>query len=110
MNNVIKFIFFMGLFISTTAHAGKVVLVEENHADISRDGITYVLDTYIVLLSQPYLIVIEREDGQPMDLEVAEDIAVEYIKPRGCTQPLKRLPKLDGRNEDNTKILIGVAC
>lgn len=85
-------------------------LVEENHAEIQQDGVTYILDSYIVLFEQPYYITLQRRDGQPVSLEQAEKIAIEYIKPRGCTEPPVRLPKLDRHNGDKSAWMIGINC
>lgn len=97
-------------FISTSAFAGNLVLVEENHAKIEKDSVTYIFDSYIVMFQQPYYILVQREDKKPMNLKQVEPIAIEYILPRGCTVPLKRRPDLDRHNENNTKLIIGVAC
>lgn len=96
--------------ISGVALAKNLVLVEENHAEIESDGVTYVLDSYIVMFEQPYYILVQRKDNQAVNPDVAEDVAIEYILPRGCTVPLERRPDLDRRNEDGTKLIIGVAC
>lgn len=94
-----------GIHIAANLHR-----VDENHAEIERDGATYILDSYIVLFQQPYYITLHRGDGQPISLEQAEQIATEYIKPRGCTEPLVRLPKLDQHNADKSAWMIGIAC
>jgi len=96
--------------ISTAALAKSLVLVEENHAELERDGVAYVLDSYIVMFEQPYYILVRRKDNQAVNAGVAEEVAIEYILPRGCTVPLERRPDLDRRNEDGTKLIIGVAC
>ena len=88
----------------------KLVLVEENHADIEKEGIVYNLDSYIVLFQQPYYITVKREDNKKLSLKAAEKIAVEYIQPRGCTTPLVRKPELDKSNSNQTQWLVGVAC
>ncbi|MEQ3681608.1 hypothetical protein [Alcanivorax sp.] len=95
---------------SVSADVGRYVLVEENTAEVNHAGVQYLLNTYIVMFEQPYYITVERVDEKVVDLEVAEKIAVEYIKPRGCTEPLKRRKDLDQKNDTETKIVIGVAC
>lgn len=110
MKKSIRILVIIAAFISTSAFAEKLVLVEENHAKIDKDGVTYIFDSYIVMFQQPYYILVQREDKKPMSLEQVEPIAIEYILPRGCTEPLKRRSDLDRNNEDNTKLLIGVAC
>ena len=98
------------LLSSVSSYAGKYVLVEENRAEVSHDGAIYLLNTYIVIFEQPYYITVERTDGHIVDINVAEKIAVEYIKPRGCTQEPERRADLDQKNEKQTKVVIGVAC
>ena len=85
-------------------------LVDENRALISKGGVEYQLDSYIILFQQPYYIHIKRKDGKEISREDAVSISVEYIQPRGCTEPLKRLEKLDKNNSDKTEWIIGVAC
>jgi hypothetical protein len=98
------------LVLDVSAHAGEYVLVEENRAEVTHDEVLYVLNTYIVMFEQPYYITVERADGELVDLSVAEQMALEYIEPRGCTEPLVRREDLDQKNEMQTKIVIGVAC
>lgn len=62
------------------------------------------------MFEQPYYILVQRKDKKPMVLSEVEPIAIEYILPRGCTVPLKRRADLDRKNEDSTKLLIGVVC
>ena len=88
----------------------RLTLVKENHAELSFVGVKYILDSYIVMFENPYYITIEREDKAPIKYQDAVDISIEYIKPRGCTAPLKRLPSLDRHNEDKTKWMIGISC
>lgn len=88
----------------------NLILVEENHATVSKDNINYILDSYIVMFQQPYYITVKREDSKPITLNEAAEIAVEYIKPRGCTTPLSRRQDLDKFTSDKTQWLIGVEC
>ena len=90
--------------------SSELVLVEENHARLTFNGTTYLLDSYIVVFEQPYYISLHREDGLAIDAADAERIAINYIKPRGCTSPLIRRPDLDQRSANNTWWIIGVAC
>lgn len=88
----------------------KLILVEENHANISYDGVSYVLDSYIVMFEQPYYITIERTDGGEITHEKAIEVSTHYIKPRGCTETIKHLPDLDKHNDKKTKWMIGISC
>ncbi len=88
----------------------NLTLVDENRAVLSKDGIDYQLDSYIIPFKQPYYIHIKRKDGKEISKEEAVKISTEYIQPRGCTEPLKRLEKLDKNNSDKTEWVIGVAC
>jgi tetratricopeptide (TPR) repeat protein len=96
--------------IKITKKEKKLVLVKENHAVLKYDNIEYILDTYIVMFENPYYIKIERTDKKEISKEKAIDISLEYIKPRGCTSTIKRLPKLDKKNTNKTKWLIGISC
>ena len=88
----------------------NLTMVKENHATISRSGNSYVLDSYIVMFEQPYYITVKRADNKSITLNEAAEIAVEYIKPRGCTSPLSRRQDLDKFTSDKTQWLIGVEC
>ncbi len=88
----------------------RLTLVKENHAELSFKGVKYILDSYIVMFENPYYITIEREDKAPIKYLDAIDISIDYIKPRGCTSPLKRLPELDQNNKHKTKWMIGISC
>jgi len=101
---------FLALFLSSVVCADKYVLVEENKAKINHGNVSYVLNTYIVMFEQPYYITVEREDGEVVNLDAAEKMALKYIQPRGCTEPLERRGDLDQKNEEQTKVVIGVAC
>ena len=89
---------------------GNLDLIKENHAEISKESATYVLDSYIVPFQRPYYITVERSDGLAMTQQEAESIAAEYITPRGCTTPLERRTDLDQHNQDQTEWMIGIAC
>lgn len=100
-----------------TAHAatddidtGPLSLVEENHAEISRDGKHYVLDSYIALFQRPYHVLVRSASAEPLKKKEAASIAAEYIEPRGCTTPLSRRPDLDRSNKSRTQWLIGIEC
>jgi hypothetical protein len=107
--------FFISLMFFTTlslyaADNKNLVLVEENHANISYEGVDYTLDSYIVMFEQPYYVTIERTDGKEITYEKAVEVSIYYIKPRGCTESIKRLPNLDKHNGNKTKWTIGLAC
>jgi len=91
-------------------NTSRLTLVEENHAALTVDKVSYTLDSYIIMFQQPYYILIRRDDKQPLSLEEAVPVAEQYIRPRGCTQPLKRRADLDRSNSDKTQLLIGFAC
>ncbi|EAT13531.1 hypothetical protein HF888_08830 [Bermanella marisrubri] len=110
MKRSLQVLALIAAFISTSVFSGDLVLVEENHAKIEKDGVIYIFDSYIVMFQQPYYILVQREDKKPINLEQVEPLAVEYILPRGCTGPLQRRPDLDQHNENNSKLLIGIAC
>lgn len=95
---------------SSRNNTSRLVLVSENHAEISKEGQTYILDTYIVLFQQPYYILVRKSSNQPITEDEALSIAVEYIKPRGCTAPPSRRADLDKSNIDKTQWLIGIEC
>lgn len=82
--------------------------VDENHHEMIIDGNKIVLDSYIKLFQRPYYIVLKSE--KPLTKTEAEQIAVKYIQPRGCTTPIKRRPDLDKNNTNKTQWLIGVEC
>ena len=88
----------------------KLTIVKENHAEVSKNKIKYIMDSYIVLMENPYYVTIEREDKSPISYKKAIEISVDYIKPRGCTSPLKLLPNLDKVSSDKTKWIIGISC
>jgi hypothetical protein len=88
----------------------RLTLVKENYAELSFDGIKYILNSYIVMMENPYYITIEREDKGKIEYQEAVNISIEYIKPRGCTSPLERIPSLDRYNADKTKWMIGISC
>lgn len=88
----------------------SMMLVKENKATLNIDGVDYKLDSYIKLFQQPYYVSVSRVDGAPITREVATKIAKEYIKPRGCTESLKRDSSLDQSNTDNSRWIIGIVC
>ena len=94
----------------STALAKGLLKVDENHAVLSYNNVPYVLDSFIIPFAQPYYILIQRQDKQPFDKNTATKIAIDYIKPRGCTEPLQRRSELDKQNSKGSQYLIGVAC
>jgi hypothetical protein len=86
------------------------VIVEENHAELEHDGRSYVLDSYIAMFEQPYYIHIRAADAQKLEATALEGMAAEYIKPRGCTQPLERRSDLDRSSADGAEIVLGFQC
>lgn len=84
--------------------------VDENHLVTQIGPDTYVLDSYIIPFQQPYYILIRKQDGTSFLKPTAESIAIDYIKPRGCTEPLKRRSDLDKQSADGSQYLIGVTC
>ncbi|MFB2587786.1 hypothetical protein [Acinetobacter sp. c1-l78] len=85
-------------------------IVDENHAVVDFAKERYILDTYIIPFEQPYYILIRKENAKKIDKDIAEKIAIDYILPRGCTDPLQRRADLDKHNVSQTEMLIGVAC
>lgn len=84
--------------------------VDENHAVITANQQSYLLDTYIIPFQQPYYILVRKQDGNPFSKNSAEVIATDYIQNRGCTETLVRRADLDKSTRDNTQHIIGVAC
>ena len=84
--------------------------VDENYAVINVNKETYVLDTYIIPFQQPYYILVRKQDGKRFSNNIADVLAVDYIKTRGCTETLVRREDLDKSSSDSTQHLIGVAC
>ena len=84
--------------------------VDENHAAIEANQEFYVLDTYIIPFQQPYYILVRRQDGKRFSKNIADVLAVDYIKTRGCNQTLVRRSDLDKSTSDGSQHLIGVAC
>ncbi|MBR5940888.1 MAG: hypothetical protein IKZ88_06470 [Neisseriaceae bacterium] len=105
---------FLSLSACSSYHGNAISLdkqlskVDENHHEMVIDGNKIVLDSYIKLFQRPYYIVLKSE--KPIMQKEAEQIAVEYIQPRGCTTPIKRRPDLDKNNTNKTQWLIGVEC
>lgn len=94
----------------STVLAKGLMKVDENHAVLRYDNVPYVLDSFIIPFAQPYYILIQRQDKQPFDKNTATKIAIDYIKPRGCTTPLQRRSELDKQNSKGSQYLVGVAC
>ena len=90
--------------------ASRLSLVEENHAEITKEGQTYILDSYVVLFQRPYYILVRKSSNEPLTENEAASVAAEYIKPRGCTTPLSRRVDLDKSNANKTQWLIGIEC
>ena len=86
------------------------VKVDENHAELEHAGRSYALDTYIVMFQQPYYIHVRSKDKQPLEAAELVEMAGEYIKPRGCTQPLERRSDLDRSSADNSELVLGFQC
>lgn len=88
----------------------RLSLVKENQAQITKNGTTYALDTYIVMFQRPYYVLVRQAPNKSMENGEAVAIATEYIKPRGCTTPISRRPDLDRSNSTKTQWLIGIEC
>lgn len=86
------------------------VMVDENHAELEQGSRNYVVDSYIVMFQQPYYIHIRAEDGQKLDAASVEGLAADYIKPRGCTEPLQRRSDLDRSGSDAAEVVFGFQC
>lgn len=84
--------------------------IDDNHAVLTVAPDTYLLDSFVVPFAQPYYILVRKQDGKPFIKHAAEVVAIDYIKPRGCTEPLVRRPDLDKQSADASHYLIGVAC
>lgn len=84
--------------------------VDENHAAIEANQEFYVLDTYIIPFQQPYYILVRKQDGKRFSKNIADVLAIDYIKTRGCNQTLVRRSDLDKSTSDGSQHLIGVAC
>ena len=88
----------------------RLSLVKENQAQITKNGATYSLDTYIVPFQQPYYVLVRQNPNKSMELSEAVSVATEYIKPRGCTAPISRRTDLDRSNPSKSQWLIGIEC
>jgi len=93
-----------------TIDTSRLSLVDENHAEISKNDEVYILDSYIILFERPYYIHVRKLSDTPLTGDEASSIAVEYIEPRGCTTPVARRSDLDQVNTEETQWLIGVEC
>lgn len=101
------------LLLSASAWAGsekEFVELEDNYAEVTEGDVTYILETYTKSSSASYFISIERQDGQPVELQAVEAMALEYIKPRGCSKPIERRQDLDKYSDDKTLIVVAVSC
>lgn len=94
----------------TTTLTKRLDKVDENHATIEANQEFYVLDTYIIPFQQPYYILVRRQDNKRFSKNIADVLAVDYIKTRGCNQTLVRRSDLDKSTSDGNQHLIGVAC
>lgn len=83
---------------------------KEYHSTITKDGRTYVLDSYVVPLEQPFYIHVRAMDTLPITLDNASKIASDYITPKGCTQAPVRNPNLDKSNNHKSEWIIGISC
>lgn len=83
---------------------------KEYHAKVPHKDKTYLLDSYVVPLEQPFYIHVRTTDGTPIMRGTAIQIASDYIAPKGCTEPLVHRPELDRNTPDKTEWIIGVAC
>lgn len=117
MKNICTAVMFMSVLAAPAHAAGqkdidtrRLTRVEENHADVTREGKRYTLDSYIVPFQQPYYVLVRSASNQPINKQEAASIAVEYIAPRGCTTPISRREDLDDANADETQWLIGIEC
>ncbi|MCL7714826.1 hypothetical protein [Stenotrophomonas mori] len=86
------------------------IRVEENHAVLSSEGRDYLFDSYIVPFEQPYYIHVRARDGGALERAQAERLAEDYIRPRGCTQPLQRRPDLDAGDPAEGVLVLGIQC
>ncbi len=104
------------VLLSSTAAAGQSLIaknwmkVDENHAQLQHEGQDYVLDSYVVPFQQPYYIHVRLKNGQPLDTSRTEAVAEDYIKPRGCTEPLVRRKDLDRSSGDGREQVLGYQC
>lgn len=80
------------------------------HDTVNKNGRTYVLDSYVIPLEQPFYIHLRTMDKLPIALDDASKIASDYIKPKGCTEPLVRKPDLDKSNSNKDEWIIGISC
>ncbi|MFB6347994.1 hypothetical protein ACFBZI_00805 [Moraxella sp. ZJ142] len=83
---------------------------EDYHAKMEHQGAVYVLDSFVKPLEQPFYIYVRAEHGGGVLHEVAAELAVAYIEPKGCTEPLVRRADLDKGSADGQAWIIGVSC
>lgn len=98
--------------ISPDAFVGGVPMLhfKDYHAQVKQGDATYLLDSYVVILQQPFYIHVRTTDAKAIDLNTAQSLAVAYIEPRGCTEPLVRRADLDKSTADGSEWIIGVSC
>ncbi|STZ63270.1 Uncharacterised protein [Moraxella lacunata] len=80
------------------------------HAKVTYGDRIYLLDSYVVPLEQPFYIHVRTADGTAIMADTAVKIAISYITPKGCTEPLVRRADLDKSTNDKSEWIIGVAC
>lgn len=83
---------------------------KEYHTKISHQDRWYLLDSYVIPLEQPFYVHVRATDDTPIMKETAVSVAMDYITPRGCTEPPIRRPELDKTTNDQSEWIIGVAC
>ncbi|MFV1922450.1 MAG: hypothetical protein ACMZ63_07595 [Methylotenera sp.] len=88
----------------------RLTLVKENHAEISVNNVSYVLDSYIKPFQRPYYIAVTSTNKVGIEKGTAIEVASQYIKPRGCTTPISLRPDLNQMNADKTSWIIGIEC
>lgn len=88
----------------------KLTIIAKNHAIVIYNKIKYIMDTYVVMFENPYYVFIERADSKPITNKEAINISKDYIKDKGCTEPIKLMPNLNQHNRDNTMWIIGISC
>ncbi|QVM93699.1 hypothetical protein JYG34_12040 [Pseudomonas entomophila] len=83
---------------------------DDYHANLDSNGVRYTLDSYIIPFQNPFYISVQRDDGKPLSVSEAANVAQPYIEPRGCTAPVVRRADLDRSNGAKTQWLIGIEC
>lgn len=100
----------LGCASPSTLDTRHLTRFDEYHANLEIAGQRYTLDAYIVMFQKPFYITVERDDRRAMTIDEAARVAEEYIKPRGCTDPLVRRADLDRSNADKTQWMVGIEC